>query len=498
MAPLLIRSVGLSPRHGPHLPPPASRLSPTGEPHPAPPPGLGIMSGDSYHSIPLEILDDLGARFIINVPEVEQNDLVRICFQIELAHWFYIDEYVEDSNNKYKPKLRTCTIRDFAEHMFRHIGFLKGYADSIDVVLNDWRNYKQSVPTYGAIILNEDISQILIVQGCWSKSSWGFPKGKVNEDEPPKDCAIREVYEETGYDISSKMDENMYLECVINDQTVMLFLIPGVPMSTKFMPRTKNEIRDIQWFPVSDLPNSRKDTVKPNRLNIGPNNLYMVVPFVRSLKKWIGTFKRGHFRRVPSEAHNLSQSNSLVAEPVQNGKNNQQSKKAPRKVQPVTLPPAEDNTPVSNDALAEQKDYDCPSSWSNFRFDRKDIFAAMASTPGWSFIEGPEDRFGGPKTQLSCSDGFNQVGDSVVLVNNAVDLRQFAFDNRASSCCFQGIWILFDLPNYNALNFNAVMYSGWGENMCVNFDGGFNNRASSARVGGAPDGYKYSNSHHTI
>ena len=47
------------------------------------------------HSIPLEILDDLGSRFIINVPEEERKDLIRICFQIELAHWFYVDEYVK-------------------------------------------------------------------------------------------------------------------------------------------------------------------------------------------------------------------------------------------------------------------------------------------------------------------------------------------------------------------------------------------------------------------
>ena len=49
----------------------------------------------SQHSIPRAILDDLGSRFIINIPEEERKDLIRICFQIELAHWFYVDEYVE-------------------------------------------------------------------------------------------------------------------------------------------------------------------------------------------------------------------------------------------------------------------------------------------------------------------------------------------------------------------------------------------------------------------
>ena len=34
------------------------------------------------HSIPIEILDDLASRFIINLPEPMRKDLIRICFQV--------------------------------------------------------------------------------------------------------------------------------------------------------------------------------------------------------------------------------------------------------------------------------------------------------------------------------------------------------------------------------------------------------------------------------
>ena len=44
---------------------------------------------------------------------------------------------------------------------------------------------------------------MLLVQGFWSKNSWGLPKGKVNEGEDPARCAAREVLEETGFDISA-------------------------------------------------------------------------------------------------------------------------------------------------------------------------------------------------------------------------------------------------------------------------------------------------------
>ena len=43
-------------------------------------------------TISRDILDDLASRFIINFRE--KDDLIQICPQLELAHWFYLDEYV--------------------------------------------------------------------------------------------------------------------------------------------------------------------------------------------------------------------------------------------------------------------------------------------------------------------------------------------------------------------------------------------------------------------
>ena len=41
-----------------------------------------------HHSIPLEILDDLGSRFIINLPDCMRKDLIRICFQVKFFDIF--------------------------------------------------------------------------------------------------------------------------------------------------------------------------------------------------------------------------------------------------------------------------------------------------------------------------------------------------------------------------------------------------------------------------
>lgn len=47
------------------------------------------------------------------------------------------------------------------------------------------------MPTSGVILLDEERQFVLLVQG-FSKS-WGFPKGKVNEEESLFKAAIREV-----------------------------------------------------------------------------------------------------------------------------------------------------------------------------------------------------------------------------------------------------------------------------------------------------------------
>ncbi len=251
-----------------------------------------------HHSIPLDILDDLASRFIINLPEPLRNDLIRICFQMEMAHWFYSDEYVADEvkASSYKTRLRNCNMTEFSKHMFRHIPFLRRYANEVDSILENWRQYKISVPTYGAILLNEDMSQVVLVQSYWNKTSWGFPKGKVNEEEAPHLCAVREVLEETGFNIAAMINPDHYAETVINDQLSRLFFIPGVPLNTEFCPRTKYEIRDIQWFPLDMLPASKKDAI-PDGLNMKYNSLYMVMPFVRSIRKWIATQRRSHSSR---------------------------------------------------------------------------------------------------------------------------------------------------------------------------------------------------------
>ncbi|XP_062554384.1 m7GpppN-mRNA hydrolase [Armigeres subalbatus] len=227
-----------------------------------------------------DILDDLGSRFIINVPENERQNLIRVCFQIELAHWFYLDFYCVAQKQK-------CGIKQFAFQLFQHIPFLQPHLSYVETILEDWKQYKLSVPTYGAIMLSEDLKHVLLVQSFWAKSSWGFPKGKINENEEPIHCAIREVYEETGYDIKNQLVPTEFIELVINYQYTKLYLIRGVPISTVFAPRTRNEIKCCEWFPIDLLPVTKNDNFVKDNLSMNGNSFFMILPFVKRLKKWL-------------------------------------------------------------------------------------------------------------------------------------------------------------------------------------------------------------------
>lgn len=305
------------------------------------------------HSIPIDILNDLLTRFLIFVPETAKKNLIRICFQIELAHWFYLDFYVSNDS-----RLKACSIYEFAAHVFQHIPSLKSESHKLDEILAEWKEYKQSVPTYGAIILSEGMSHVLLVQSYWAKSSWGFPKGKVNEEEDPAHCAVREVLEETGFDISSYIDRDSFLESTINDQLVRLYIIKNVSMDTKFQPKTRCEIKSCAWFPVADLPNNKKDATPKMKMGVSPNAFFMVLPFVKRLKQICnGTVKKSQQKHSETKTKSSEVKNSVKKREKRHHNTKRQLF-------------ADDNN------TSDQIEF-CAPSWLNFKFDKMAILECM-------------------------------------------------------------------------------------------------------------------------
>ena len=178
-------------------------------------------------------------------------------FQVELAHWFYIDFHRVQNTSLPEMKLPQFTARIFVAYPF----LLKG-DDNASQLITRWREYKRSVPTYGAIICNKKLTHCILVQGSSEKSTWGFPKGKINVDELPEHCAAREVQEEIGYDISALIDKKDYIEQDLSGQINRLYIVRGVPLNTVFETQTRNEIRGIKWFEINNLPTHKKVRIK--------------------------------------------------------------------------------------------------------------------------------------------------------------------------------------------------------------------------------------------
>ncbi|MCJ1258433.1 mRNA-decapping enzyme subunit 2 [Lignoscripta atroalba] len=237
-------------------------------------------------------LDDLCVRFIVNLPREELESVERICFQVEEAQWFY-----EDFIRPLDPYLPSLNLRQFCLRIFQHCPLLSGFSPyHHSTAFSEFLAYKTRVPVRGAIMLNEAMDEVVLVKGWKKSANWSFPRGKINKDEKDLDCAIREVYEETGFDIQAaglvKQDEDMrFVEITMREQHMRLYIFRGVPMDTYFEPRTRKEISKIQWYKLSELPTLKRSKQYQEGhgedLAVNANKFYMVAPFLNPLKKWI-------------------------------------------------------------------------------------------------------------------------------------------------------------------------------------------------------------------
>lgn len=242
-------------------------------------------------------LDDLCVRFIINLPHDELESVERICFQVEEAQWFY-----EDFIRPLDPDLPSLNLKNFCLRIFQHCPLLSEFSSyHHSTAFAEFLAYKTRVPVRGAIMLNQEMDQVVLVKGWKKSANWSFPRGKINKDEPDLECAVREVYEETGFHLRDAgligNDEDMkYIEVTMREQHMRLYIFRGVPMDAHFEPRTRKEISKILWYKLSELPTLKKQKQQQEGrgedLAFHANKFYMVAPFMVPLKKWIAQRKK--------------------------------------------------------------------------------------------------------------------------------------------------------------------------------------------------------------
>ena len=163
------------------------------------------------------------SRFIINLPKEEQTT-DRLFFHIQAAHWFYSDFYVGNTEIMNAGcKVPPCNFKAFSRVIYKHCPFLKPYYEGFEIFFHRFNQYISQIPVYGAIILNTTLDKVLLGKLFWKRrfnimivtnyrnTFYSFPKGKINQNETGLECSVREVWEETGIDISKYISENVKL-----------------------------------------------------------------------------------------------------------------------------------------------------------------------------------------------------------------------------------------------------------------------------------------------
>ncbi|GAA6015193.1 hypothetical protein JCM10207_003638 [Rhodosporidiobolus poonsookiae] len=273
------------------------------------------------------VLEDLCARFIVNLPAEELESMDRVCFQIEQAHWYYEDFIRPTASNP--ALLPSYGLKAFSLLMFKSCPLLHDLVPSHGKIWTSFMAYKERVPVCGAIMISEYWDKVLLVKG-WNKgASWSFPRGKINKQEPEAMCAVREVLEETGFDLTDYFPPHQlhpsyageeegveripyYVELVIREQKIRLYFVPNVPEATRFETRTRKEISKIDWFRLSSLPTWNQNQrggkgngsmrSKGEMANGKQAKFYMVTPFISHLKLWIDRNRPKNLPPRPSPA----------------------------------------------------------------------------------------------------------------------------------------------------------------------------------------------------
>lgn len=99
---------------------------------------------------------------------------------------------------------------------------------------------------YGAILLNK-YDETVVIRGRQS-GKWSFPKGHGKGRELPLDACIRELREETGIDMSSRVPDD---EIRFRSGTYFVFIVEDRLL---LEPEDAMEVIEAQWIHLNRLP----------------------------------------------------------------------------------------------------------------------------------------------------------------------------------------------------------------------------------------------------
>ncbi|MHB1952234.1 MAG: NUDIX domain-containing protein [Sulfobacillus sp.] len=178
------------------------------------------------------------SNFRIDIASFEE--LVKTFKLVELSYWKYLDTYVRQDKNSFP----NMSFKNFLQAMLQ-VKRINWSREIFEGCCTTYNRYKKSIPTAGGVILSH--SKILLVR-VYESSVFSFPKGKMEAGESYDQTAVREIYEETGLDLSANLDPEAYHDVY---RTRLYYF--NLPECTKSVPINDREIVELRWIPIRDV-----------------------------------------------------------------------------------------------------------------------------------------------------------------------------------------------------------------------------------------------------
>jgi mRNA-decapping enzyme subunit 2 len=131
--------------------------------------------------------------------------------------------------------------------------------------------------------MDTSCSKLLLCR-TWDGKSWTLPSGKKNQNEDGIKAAVRETYEETGFDVAgehgdsvgmargwNELSEEDSISFMEGKKRRTVYICKGVPLDFPFEPVARKEVSEIQFFDVNDLP----------------KKTFNVLPYMKGLRRWM-------------------------------------------------------------------------------------------------------------------------------------------------------------------------------------------------------------------
>ncbi|MCR5574919.1 MAG: NUDIX hydrolase [Bacteroidaceae bacterium] len=119
--------------------------------------------------------------------------------------------------------------------------------------------YKYPRPAVTAdcvVVTRESEPKVLLIQrgnepfkGCWA-----FPGGFMDMDETTEQCAIRELEEETGLEVSELQQIGAYSKVNRDPRGRTVTVVYLARVDTAVAVIGQDDAAKAEWFPLSDLP----------------------------------------------------------------------------------------------------------------------------------------------------------------------------------------------------------------------------------------------------